>query len=146
MPLPQSAAAGPGTGGRPHLLLPPECRAQFGCAAPKDVGQALLRFAERLRAAPEATGGRARRSAPRQGEDAEARLGTSQRKVLAAVRGAGEHEMTSHEAAKKTGLQNTNAPRILQSLADRGLLTATGESPVIWRADHGDEAVDASAS
>jgi len=43
-------------------------------------------------------------------------LGASQQKVLAAVRAAGEEGMTSHEAAKQTGLRNTNTPRILKTL------------------------------
>lgn len=50
------------------------------------------------------------------------------------MRAAGEEGVTSHEAAKKTGLKNTNTPRILKTLEDRGLVTGAGEAPVVWRA------------
>lgn len=70
----------------------------------------------------------------RGGGDPGTALGTSQQKVLTAVRAAGREGMTSHEAAKKTGLKNTNTPRILKALEERGLVTAAGTSPVIWRA------------
>ncbi|HEY9566349.1 MAG TPA: helix-turn-helix domain-containing protein [Nocardioides sp.] len=58
----------------------------------------------------------------------------SQQKVLTAIRAAGADGMTSHEAAKKTGLKNTNTPRILKTLEERGLVEGVGGSPVIWRA------------
>jgi hypothetical protein len=100
----------------------------------EDVGNALLRFAERLRTSAAATAGRRSPGATTRPGDPEAALGTSQRKVLAAVRAIGDEGMTSHEAAKKTGLKNTNTPRILKALEERGLVTGADGSPVVWRA------------
>jgi hypothetical protein len=99
----------------------------------EDVGSALLRFAERLRTSADATAGSGSSSASTRGRLPGKTLGASQQKVLAALAAAGDEGMTSHEAAKATGLKNTNTPRILTSLRDRGLATGTGESPVVWR-------------
>ena len=100
----------------------------------EDVGRALLRFAERLRAPGEASRDPDSPVGATRGGEANARLGRSQQKVLAAVRAAGDKGMTSHEAATKTGLKDTNTPRILKTLESRGLVAGDGKAPVVWRA------------
>lgn len=99
----------------------------------EDVGNALLLFAERLRATPEPTAGaRSPRGAPR-ARGAVDGLGASQQKVLESVRRAGAEGVTSHEVAKVTGLENSNTPRILKALSERGLVSASDTRPIIWR-------------
>lgn len=100
----------------------------------EDVGTALLRFAERLRASREATAGWDLPDSATRGGATKGKLGRSQLKVLEAVRAAGDKGMTSHEAATSTGLKDTNTPRILKTLEGRGLVAGAGEAPVVWRA------------
>lgn len=103
----------------------------------EDVGKALLLFAERLRAAPEPTAGARPASGATRARESDDGLGASQIKVLEAVRESGSDGVTSHEVAKSTGLANSNTPRILKALAERGLVAASDTRPVIWRSvDH----------
>ena len=97
----------------------------------EDIGAALQTFGGRLResGAP-ATG---LRPDPSDG-DVEDSLGRSQLRVLAAVREAGERGITSPAVAKSTGIADSNTPRILKALADRGLVTAGDAKPTIWTA------------
>jgi hypothetical protein len=103
----------------------------------EDVGKALLLFAERLRAVPEPTAGSRAASGATRARPADEGIGASQLKVLEAVRASGADGVTSHEVAKATGLANSNTPRILKALAERGLVTASDTRPVVWKSsDH----------
>jgi hypothetical protein len=95
----------------------------------EDIGAALQTFGSRLRESSPA----AVRSEP-PGEDAEEGLGPSQLRVLAAVRETGDVGVTSHAVAKATHLADSNTPRILKALADRGLVRAGDTKPTIWTA------------
>ena len=100
----------------------------------EDVGKALLLFAERLRAEQDPTtqpGGQG--VTPCVG-DAESSLGAAQLAVLAPVRTSGDTGITSREAAEATGKSNTNTPRILRTLGDKGLVVGSDTTPVMWTA------------
>ena len=95
----------------------------------EDVGAALQTFGSSLR---ESSAPVARTEPP--GEDAEEGLGPSQLRVLAAVRETGDAGVTSHAVAKSTGIADSNTPRILKALSDRGLVRAGNTKPTIWTA------------
>lgn len=126
-------------------------------ALAEDVGQALIRYASRLRipgadglvaalqvappaavAAPPgssslgavATATRAERPEPADPELR--RLGVSQKRVLEAVRAAGDAGTTAKQVAAATGLKSTNTPRMLKTLAERGLVSSWGSNPIVW--------------
>jgi len=96
----------------------------------EDIGAALQTFGGRLR---ESAASGTRRLPP-PGEDAEDGLGTSQLRVLAAVRDADERGTTSAAVAKSTGIADSNTPRILKALAERGLIQAGDTKPTVWTA------------
>ena len=93
----------------------------------EDVGQALVRFAERVRreeAVPVADD-----------EGAGRRLGKTQTRVLALPGLATESGMSSGEVAEQLGLAQGNAQRTLSSLTSIGLLQQVeGVRPNRWRA------------
>lgn len=96
------------------------------------VGQALLEFAERLRAEapPQAT------AAPAAAADAapdRAKLGAKQVRIVEVLAEAGEAGLKTAEVAEKADITVTNAPRALKALVVRGLVTASDTSPVVWR-------------
>jgi hypothetical protein len=95
----------------------------------EDVGAALQTFGSRLRESSSAV---VRPEPP--GEDAEEGLGPSQLRVLAAVRATSDVGVTSHAVAKATGIADSNTPRILKALSDRGLVRAGDTKPTIWTA------------
>lgn len=95
----------------------------------EDIGAALQTFGSRLR---ESSAAVVRPAAP--GEDAEEGLGPSQLRVLAAVREMGDVGITSHAVAKSTGIADSNTPRILKALSDRGLVWAGDTKPTLWTA------------
>ena len=95
----------------------------------EDVGAALQTFGSRLRESSVPAVG-----PEPPGEDAEEGLGPSQLRVLAAVRQTGEAGVTSHAVAKTTAIADSNTPRILKALADRGLVRAGDTKPTIWTA------------
>ena len=99
----------------------------------ENVGAALQTFGSQLRASAEPVRSPAAPRAPI-GEDAEDGLGSSQLRVLEAVREAGAVGVTSHAVAKMSGVAGSNTPRILKSLLDRGLVSAGGDKPTIWTA------------
>ena len=116
------------------VIMTPRAEAVAGLA--EDVGKALLLFAERLRAEAETT------AATEAGTDetrARGRLGGTQAALLEVLAAAGERGMTTTDAAKAVGMAPTNAPRALKALAERGLATASGETPITWRAVPSDE-------
>lgn len=96
----------------------------------EDIGAALQTFGGRLR---ESAAEDAHRLAPPD-EDAEEGLGSSQLRVLAAVRDAGERGTTSPAVAKSTGIADSNTPRILKALAERRLIRASTTKPTVWTA------------
>ena len=102
----------------------------------ESVGNALLVFAERLRAAPEPTAapdptvGASHNSAP---EPDRSRLGRTQAHVLSVVEGAGSDGLTAAEVSDKAGTAATNTPRILRALEERRLVTASDTRPTVWR-------------
>lgn len=100
----------------------------------EDVGKALLTFAERLRAEQEPTAAETSSRSGTRASDPESSLGAAQRAVLEALREVGEKGLTSHAAAVAAKKSNTNTPRILTSLASRGLVTSSEEAPAVWRA------------
>ena len=113
------------------------CRDDAWAGLAEDVGKALLLFAERLHAVPEPTAGSRAASGVTRSRAADDGIGASQLKVLEAVRTSGADGVTSHEVAKSTGVANANTPRILKTLAERGLVTASGTRPVVWKSsDH----------
>jgi hypothetical protein len=59
-------------------------------------------------------------------------LGVSQKKVLEALRAAGPGGTTANQVAAATGLKSTNTPRMLKTLAERGLISSWGSNPIIW--------------
>jgi hypothetical protein len=95
----------------------------------EDIGAALQTFGSRLR---ESSAAGVRPELP--GEDVEEGLGSSQLRVLAAVRATGDVGVTSHAVAKSTGIANSNTPRILKALAEHGLVQASDTKPAIWTA------------
>ena len=114
----------------------------------EDVGQALLRYASRLRgpaskadpveqgegaAALPPTGLAADPVAAEQDDGRLRGLGASQKRVLEAVHAAGDSGTTANEVAAATGLKSTNTPRMLKALAERGLVASWGSNPFIWR-------------
>lgn len=96
----------------------------------EDIGAALQTFGSRLRKSTASV-----RPGP-SGEDLKEGLGPSQLRVLAAVRETGDVGVTSHAVAKSTGIADSNTPRILKALADRGLVRASDTKPTIWTAAH----------
>jgi hypothetical protein len=42
--------------------------------------------------------------------------------------------MTTAQVAAEVGMSPTNAPRALKALVERGLVSASGDIPTIWRA------------
>lgn len=129
-------------------LMGPEQRALAALA--EDVGQALIRYAERLRATTSPTQDEAELRPLRTTDSpttsvpsasaAEAehvdvrlrRLGVSQKKTLEAVRAAGRAGVTANQVAVATGLTSTNTPRMLKTLAERGLVRSRGSNPMVW--------------
>ena len=136
-------------------------------ALAEDVGRALIRYAGRLRiptdgavvteivptpaviapsaAAPpavavsvDATSGRSEESG--QVDVKLRRLGVSQKKALEAVRAAGETGTTANQVAAATGLTSTNTPRMLKTLAERGLVSSWGSNPTVWYVEPPDAA------
>lgn len=116
----------------------------------EDVGRALLRFAGQLRGSaseadpveqgegtpsPPATGLAADPVAPVPDDVRLRGLGASQRRVLEAVRAAGQAGTTANQVAAATGLKSTNTPRMLKALAERGLVASWGSNPIVWRGD-----------
>lgn len=93
----------------------------------EDVGRALVAFAERLR--EEDTSPPVPSSAATHGRQ----LGKSQQRVLTALHEAGDAGLTAADVAQNTGIASTNTPRILKALADRGLVSGSDETPVVWR-------------
>ena len=128
----------------------------------EDVGRALIRYAGRLRNSgavdplatqevgspmavpfptassptPTSAEGQALEPAvPGQAEVKVPGLGVSQKKVLEAVRAAGAAGTTANQVATATGLKSTNTPRMLKTLADRGLVSNWGSNPIVWYVD-----------
>jgi DNA-binding IclR family transcriptional regulator len=64
----------------------------------------------------------------------EAKLGGAQLRVLEALRADAGNGMTAREVAAVTGLKDTNTPRILKALAERGLAAASETTPRLWSA------------
>lgn len=113
----------------------------------EDLGRALLRFASQLRASTSSEGrGEIDQEAPTPPPapevpaaptpgDARLRgLGASQRRVLEVVQEAGEGGTTAQRVAAATGLKSTNTPRMLKTLAERGVVSSWGSNPIIWYA------------
>lgn len=102
----------------------------------ESVGNALLVFAERLRAAPEPTADpdpdvAASQESPSQPD--RSRLGGTQARVLSVVEAAGSDGLTAAEVSDKAGTAATNTPRILRALQERRLVTASDTRPTVWR-------------
>lgn len=126
----------------------------------EDVGRALIRYATRLRSSgaadplvrqeggpvadvPSPAGTVATTisagadpalgpTAPLQVDVKTAGLGVSQKKVLEAVHASGPGGATASQVAAATGLKSTNTPRMLKTLAERGLVSSEGSNPIIW--------------
>ena len=95
----------------------------------EDIGAALQTFGSRLR---ESSAVVVRPEPP--GDGAKQGLGPSQLRVLAAVRETGDVGVTSHAVAKATGIADSNTPRILKALSNRGLVRAGDTKPTVWTA------------
>ena len=108
------------------MIMTPRERAVVGLA--EDVGKALLLFAERLRAEEDSTAARSTPTAATPGP----RLGGTQAALLEVVRTAGENGLTTKEAAVQVDVPPSNATRALKTLEERGLVTASTDSPVVW--------------
>ena len=95
----------------------------------EDVGNALLRFANQLRAELETT---AADDSQERSPDVSG-VGKGQRRILEAIREAGSNGLTTGEVAEKAEIAKTNAPRALKALRERGLITGGDETPAVWR-------------
>lgn len=103
------------------------------------VGSALLAFADSLRSAPEpaaappsaepdtAAGGQSESAGPDR-----SKLGGKQLEILAALTEAGDAGLTSAQVAERTNVGPSNAPRALNKLLDRGLVTKSADAPALW--------------
>lgn len=105
----------------------------------EEVGLSLLRFATRLRDLPSPDSSQRQAGTSLVGDDEPlsppVKLGASQQRILEAMReGDGsEGGFTAYQVAKLTGLSDTNTPRILASLARRGLVHQASTTPLRWQ-------------
>ena len=107
---------------------------EAAAALAEDVGQALLRYAERLRAAPptEALPGSPAKTA-RPGRQPTGQPRGRQQQAVLAMRSLGRG-VTAAQVAKTVGLKLPNAYKTLGTLVDGGWLEVVpGEEPTRWR-------------
>lgn len=100
-----------------------------------DVAGALQRFARTLRSGTHPTPTPTPPPVVAVGEIGDLKgLGGAQLRVLELLKEASPDGMTSVDVAKAAGLQSSNTPRLLKSLAERGLVRGDGDKPVVWSA------------